>query len=217
MPLVRRVIDALGIPALGCPGYEADDILATIARLSEERGGGCFLVTGDKDARQLITDRVKVYNIRKDVTYDREALAGEWGVRPDQVVDFQALVGDSTDNVPGVPQIGPKAAQDLLKQYGTLDEVLAHAAEVQGAKRRENLQTYGQQALLSRQLVKLDADVPVQIDWDGGRVGVFERERVRRFRFSRAGGPGRHVARQTGPTQAGGRVPLPRGRHTRGL
>jgi DNA polymerase-1 len=96
------------------------------------------------------------------------------------VVDFQALVGDSTDNVPGVPQIGPKAAQDLLKQYGTLDEVLAHAGEVAGAKRRENLQTYGQQALLSRQLVRLDANVPVPIDWEGGRVGVFERERVRR-------------------------------------
>jgi DNA polymerase-1 len=181
MPLVRRVIEALGLPALGCPNYEADDILATLARLTEQRGGQCFLVTGDKDARQLITDRVKVYNIRKDLVYDRDALAQEWGVRPDQVVDFQSLVGDSTDNVPGVPQIGPKAAQDLLKQYDTLDAVLAHAAEVAGAKRRENLQTYGQQALMSRQLVRLDTQTPVAIDWERAKIGGFDRERVRRL------------------------------------
>jgi DNA polymerase-1 len=179
MPLVRRVLDAFGLPALGCPNYEADDILATVARITEERGGQCFLVTGDKDARQLITDRVKVYNIRKDLVYDRDALAQEWGVRPDQVVDFQALVGDSTDNVPGVPQIGPKAAQDLLRQYETLDAVLAHAAEVTGAKRRENLQTYGEQAMLSRQLVRLDTHVPVEIDWQGARVGGFDRQGIR--------------------------------------
>jgi DNA polymerase-1 len=179
MPLVRRVIETFGLPVLSCPNYEADDILATVARITEQRGGQCFLVTGDKDARQLITDRVKVYNIRKDLVYDRDALAQEWGVRPDQVVDFQSLVGDSTDNVPGVPQIGPKAAQDLLKQYGTLDEVLAHAAEVAGAKRRENLQTYGEQALLSRQLVRLDTQTPVEVDWEGGRIGGFDRERIR--------------------------------------
>lgn len=206
MPLVRRVTDALGVPALGCAAYEADDILATIARVTEERGGECFLVTGDKDARQLITDRVKVYNIRKDLVYDREALAQEWGVRPDQVVDFQALVGDSTDNVPGVPQIGPKAAQDLLKQYGTLDEVLAHAGEVAGAKRRENLQTYGQQALLSRQLVRLDVNAPVEIDWQGGRVGVFERERVRRV-LSDFGFRGLAARADTLPGKAGPALP----------
>ncbi len=102
---IQRVIRALGIPALGCEAFEADDLLATVARVTDELGGDCFLVTGDKDCRQLITDRVKVYNIRKDQVFDREALKEVWGIGPEQVVEFQALVGDSVDNVPGVPLI----------------------------------------------------------------------------------------------------------------
>jgi len=172
---IRRVIRALGIPALGCESFEADDILATVARVTDELGGRCMLVTGDKDCRQLITDRVHLYNIRKDQVFDRDALVAEWGIEPEQVVDFQALVGDSVDNVPGVPLIGPKLARQLLEQYGTLEEVLAHADEVSGKKRKENLVTYRDQAILSRELVRLDAHAPVVIDWQGGRVGGLDR------------------------------------------
>ena len=111
---VHRMVDALGIPLLAHAGFEADDIVATVARLTDELGGRCFIVSGDKDCRQLITERVKLYNIRKNEVIDREVLRQEWGVAPNQVVDYQALVGDSTDNVPGVPLIGPKAARDLL-------------------------------------------------------------------------------------------------------
>ena len=136
IPAIRRVIAALGIPALSCESYEADDVLATVARLTDELGGQCFLVTGDKDCRQLITDRVKVFNIRKNEVFDRDALQAEWGIAPEQVVDFQALVGDSVDNVPGVPLIGPKFARQLLEQYGTLEAVLDHAGDVPGAKRQ---------------------------------------------------------------------------------
>ena len=150
IPAIRRVIAALGLPALGCPSYEADDILATIARATEELGGQCFLVTGDKDCRQLITDRVKVFNIRKNEVFDRDRLQAEWGITPQQVVDFQALVGDAVDNVPGVPLIGPKLARQLLEQYGTLEAVLDHAGDVPGAKRKENLLKFRDQALLSR-------------------------------------------------------------------
>jgi DNA polymerase-1 len=178
---IRRLLEAMGIPALGCPGREADDILATIARLTAELQGDCFLVTGDKDCRQLINPRVKVYNIRKNQVYDEHLLAAEWGVRPEQVVDFQALVGDATDHVPGVPLIGPKAAQQLLAQYGTLEEVLAHAQEVTGAKKRENLVAFAQQALLSRQLVRLDVHTPVAVDWNAGRVRPFDRTGVARL------------------------------------
>lgn len=163
--LIRQAIAALGIPALGCPSYEADDVLATVARLTAERGGQCFLVTGDKDCRQLITDRVKVFNIRKNQVYDRDALQADWGVRPEQVVDFQALVGDASDGVPGVPLIGPKCAQQLLEKFGTLDEVLRHPEAAGGAKRQQNLKTFSQQARLSRQLVQLDGHVPVTLDW----------------------------------------------------
>lgn len=171
---VRRVIDAMGIPALDCESYEADDVLATIARETERLGGKCFLVTGDKDSRQLITDRVKVYNIRKNEIYDEEKLFADWGVLPGQVVDFQAMMGDSVDNVPGVPLIGPKFARQLLEKYGTLEAVLDHADEVAGAKRKENLVKYRDQALLSRDLVRLDNNVPVTIDWNAGRTGQID-------------------------------------------
>jgi len=188
---IQRVIRAIGIPALGRESYEADDVLATIARLTDERGGQCFLVTGDKDCRQLITDRVKVYNIRKDEVFDRAALQEEWGIAPEQVVDFQALVGDSVDNVPGVPLIGPKLARQLLEKHPTLEEVLEHASEVSGKKRKENLLNFRQQALLSRDLVRLDSQVPVPVDWNLGRVGHIDRsaanELFQEFGFRKMG------------------------------
>ncbi|MGH7194755.1 MAG: DNA polymerase, partial [Candidatus Saccharimonadales bacterium] len=110
--------------------------------------------------------------------YDAAALAADWGVAPGQVVDFQALVGDPVDHVPGVPRIGPKIAQELLQKYGTLDAVLDHAHEVAGAKRKQNLLEGREQALLSRQLVRLDTHVPIEIDWAHGRLGGFDREQA---------------------------------------
>ena len=172
---IRRVIEVFGIPCLGLESFEADDILATMAGIVDRLGGQCVLVTADKDCRQLITDRVTMYNIRKNQFFDRAALLEAWGITPEQVVDFQALVGDSSDNVPGVPLIGPKFAQQLLEKYHTLDEVLDHAAEVPGKKRKENLLNYRQQAELSRRLVRLDANVPVPIDWEKGRRGGGDR------------------------------------------
>ena len=106
------------MPALFIENYEADDILATIAWQTDQAGGQCFLVTGDKDCRQLITDRVRVYNIRKNEAMDAAKLEAEWGVRPDQVVDYKALVGDVSDNIPGVKGIGDKTA--VLKQLETI-------------------------------------------------------------------------------------------------
>jgi DNA polymerase-1 len=176
---VHRMIDALGIPLLACEGFEADDVVATVARLTDELDGRCFIVSGDKDCRQLITERVKLYNIRKNEVIDREVLRQEWGVAPNQVVDYQALVGDSTDNVPGVPLIGPKAARDLLEKYGTLENILAHVDEVGGAAKKENLKTYREQALLSRKLVKLDAHVPLAIPWRSARPDGCDQARAR--------------------------------------
>ncbi|MCC6493288.1 MAG: DNA polymerase I [Pirellulales bacterium] len=178
IPKIREVIAAMAIPILESPGYEADDVLATIARLCDEAQARCLLVTGDKDSRQLITRHVSVYNIRKDEEYDAAALYGDWGVAPQQVVDFQALVGDKIDNVPGVPLIGPKLAQELLEKYGTLENVLDHADEVPGTKRRQNLIDYREAALLSRKLVELDRNVPIAFDWDAARVGGFQEARL---------------------------------------
>jgi len=178
MPKIREVLAALAIPVLEYPAYEADDVLATVARLCDEAGARCLIVSGDKDCRQLLTQQVAVYNIRKDEEYDAAALLDDWGIAPQQVVDFQALVGDKIDNVPGVPLIGPKLAKELLEKYGTLENILNHAGEVPGAKRRQNLIDYREAALLSRKLVALDRNVPIAIDWEAARVGGFNQARL---------------------------------------
>ncbi|WP_425398823.1 DNA polymerase I [Aeoliella sp.] len=178
IPKIEQLLTAFAVPVIGKPGYEADDVLATIARECDEQGLRCMLVTGDKDCRQLITNNVSIYNIRKNQEFGATELYGDWGIRPDQVVDFQSLVGDKVDNVPGVPLIGPKIARELLETYNTLDEVLANAANVKGAKRSQNLQDYADDARMSRELVRLDANVPVEIDWPSARPGNYDAERV---------------------------------------
>ena len=175
---IRQMLSVFAVPILEVPGYEADDILATVARMTEEAGGDCLLVTSDKDCRQLISDRVKMFNVRKNQLYDAASLLSDWNVRPEQVVDFQSLVGDAIDNVPGVPLIGPKIASELLARYGSLDAVLDHAHEVAGAKRKQNLIDFREQALVSRELVRLDVNVPIAIDWQAARAGGFRLDDV---------------------------------------
>jgi DNA polymerase-1 len=177
IPKIYEVLQALAVPILSCEGYEADDVLATVARLCDEAGANCYLVSGDKDCRQLITDRVAVYNIRKNQVFDAAALRADWGIGPDQVVDFQALVGDAVDNVPGVPGIGAKTAQALLDTYGTLDNLLERAAEIPGAKGKK-LVDHREAALMSRELVRLDAHVPITPDWDASRIGGMDQPRL---------------------------------------
>ena len=173
---IQRMLKTLGVPVLSVPDYEADDILATLARDVEAAGGECVLVTNDKDCRQLITDHVTLFNIRKNAYYDAASLENDWGIRPDQVVDFQSLVGDSTDNVPGVPLFGPKLTRDLIQQFGTLDEILRNTDQVSGKKRKENLERFRDQALISRDLVRLHPEVPLTIDWQEARPGRYDIE-----------------------------------------
>jgi len=179
LPKIQEVLEALGIPVLSSPGFEADDVLATVARLCNELEAECLIVSGDKDCRQLITARVSIYNIRKDAIYDAESLDADWGIRPDQVIDFQSLVGDKVDNVPGVPLIGPKIAKELLAQYDNLDTVLENAENVAGAKRKQNLVEFRDEALLSRKLVTLDTNVPIEPDWNASVVGGVDHARVK--------------------------------------
>ena len=169
MPLIHQAVETLDIGRLSMPGFEADDILATIAAAVEKVGARCLLVTSDKDCRQLLSDRVQMLNIRKAELYGIEQLRATWGIAPGQVVDFQAMVGDASDNVPGVPQIGPKAAQQLLEEFGSLASILENIDRVPGAKRQETLRTNRDSALLSQQLVRLKDDVP--IDWSWTRWG----------------------------------------------
>lgn len=176
----REFLKAVGVPALGVVGFEADDVLATVARTVSELGGETILATSDKDARQLLDDRTSIYLLRKEKFYRAPELLADWGIKPDQVVDFQALVGDSSDNVPGVPLIGPKVAGDLLIKFETLEGVFDAAVGMKG-KRYENIRNGRELALLSRELVKLRTDVPLEIDWDAARLGGVDPERLRRL------------------------------------
>lgn len=178
LPKIHDVVDALGIPTITVPRFEADDVLATLARQCHEAEARCLLVTGDKDCRQLITDHVSVYNIRKNQVYDEVALNADWGIRPDQVVDFQSLVGDKIDNVPGIPLIGPKTARELLVSVGTLEEVLDNPDKARGKKTQSNLREHREQALLSRELVRLDAHVEFDFDWTTARIEGLNSERL---------------------------------------
>src|SRR5581483_8889158 len=126
IPHIHRILEALAVPAVSAAGFEADDVLATLARAGAERGLEVFVCTSDKDCRQLIGDRVRLYSLRKRQPFGREELLADWGITPEQVVDLQTLVGDSVDNVPGVPGIGVKTAAKLLQEFGTLEAILAN-------------------------------------------------------------------------------------------
>ncbi len=166
---IRSSMETLGIPSLGVPGYEADDLLATIANDAEKKGYQVLLVTSDKDCRQLLSDDVKMLNMRKGTTFGVAELMDDWGIRPDQVVDFQSMVGDSVDNVPGVPKIGPKAAKELLNEFGSLDKIYERLDQVSGAARKATLQEHRDKAYLSKSLVALDCNVPLEMNWSGWR------------------------------------------------
>jgi DNA polymerase-1 len=187
--VLRDVIKAFDIPLIEYAGWEADDVIATLTRQAIERGAHVKIVTSDKDARQLLGPQVQIYNLRKNSYLDEAGLLADWGVRPDQVVDFQSLVGDSVDNVPGVPLVGPKKASAMLKEYGTLESVLDNADKVSGEKLRSNLKTYKDQAYLSRELVRLNQALPIEFDWEARRTSnpaVTElQELFRKFGFRR--------------------------------
>jgi DNA polymerase I len=176
IPLILDVIRGFNVPVIEHPGWEADDIIATLAVEAVADGLEVRIVTSDKDIRQLLSPNVLLYNCRKNEFFGEEELKQTWGIRPDQVIDFQSLVGDSVDNVPGVPLVGPKKAQALLEQFGTLEDVLANADKAPGKKLSENLRNFAGQARMSRELVRLRTDLPLDYHWDAARVGEPNRE-----------------------------------------
>lgn len=159
--LVRDATRAFGVPCIEKLGYEADDLIATYARLAADAGARVTIVSSDKDLMQLVNDRVDMLDTMKLKTIARDRVIEKFGVPPEKVVDVQALAGDSTDNVPGVPGIGIKTAAQLIEEYGDLETLLARAAEIKQNKRRENLIEFAEQARISRRLVELDNNVPI--------------------------------------------------------
>ena len=165
--IVKELLAAMNVPVVECEGWEGDDLLGTFAQRGEDAGMRVLLFTADKDAYQLVTERVNVVSTKKGITdivvYDPAAVEERLGVRPDQVADFLGLKGDTSDNIPGVPGIGEKTAAKLIQQYGSLDAVLEHADEVPG-KVGENLRENMDEARASRTVATIRRDVPVECD-----------------------------------------------------
>ena len=167
-PMIKELLASLSIPVVELEGWEGDDILGTLARRGEAAGCDMYLVTGDRDMYQLVTDHVHVVSTRKGLS-DIAIMTPEsvddlyHGITPELVPDFYGLKGDSSDNIPGVPGIGPKKASALIAQYGNLDEVIAHADEVKG-KMGENLRAHIDDALISRKIATIMTDAPIECD-----------------------------------------------------
>ncbi|MEY9720945.1 DNA polymerase-1 [Sinorhizobium fredii] len=168
--LIRHATRAFNLPCIEKEGYEADDLIATYARLAEEAGAGVTIVSSDKDLMQLVTPHVTMYDSMKDKQITIPDVIEKWGVPPEKMIDLQAMTGDSTDNVPGIPGIGPKTAAQLLEEYGDLDTLLSRAGEIKQQKRRESIIANAELARLSRELVTLRKDTPLDVPLEDLRL-----------------------------------------------
>lgn len=166
IPIIKDMVRAFNMPALELPGYEADDIIATLARRFADQGLEITVVTGDKDLMQIVDDRISLLDTMKGKVSRRAEVIERFGVPPEQVLEVLGLAGDSSDNIPGVPGIGEKTASGLIQEFGSIENLLANIDQVKGKKRQENLRAYTDQARLSRQLADLiyDLDIDVRLD-----------------------------------------------------
>src|SRR6187431_1705659 len=177
IPMVHAACEALGVPILTSRSYEADDVIGTLAEKAAAAGFDVVIVTGDKDFFQLVRDGITVYNPKEEGTwYDAAGVKEKFGVRPDQVVDVLALMGDTIDNVKGVPGIGEKGARELITTYGSLDALLEQAANIPGKRYREALLAHRDEALSSRELLRIHTDVKVDFDINNFRYRGPSRE-----------------------------------------
>ncbi|MGA8154242.1 MAG: DNA polymerase I [Terriglobales bacterium] len=180
VPYIRRALDAYRIPILELQGYEADDVIGTLARKAEAESYPVYVVSSDKDMLQLVNEHVHVLNPPKDnLICDPQKVEEILGVPPSKVVDVMALRGDAIDNVPGAPGIGDKGSVDLIKRFGSVEQALDHAAEVEKKTYRESLQNNRNNILLSKQLVTIDCDVPIDLNLEAMKVGAPDVEALR--------------------------------------
>ena len=186
IPKVREVVKALGIPIYEREGFEADDAIATLVGQAEAAGLDVTILTGDLDMLQLVSERTRLMvslrgGIANTVSYDLAKIEERWGLRPEQMLDYKALKGDSTDNIPGIPGVGEKTAAKLVQAWGTLDNLYEHLDEVMPDKLRASLKEYRDQVLESRELMRLVRDIDVELDLSKGGVGDYDRETVVRL------------------------------------
>src|SRR5829696_3501262 len=167
-PHLRPLVEAFGYRNVSVEGFEADDVIATLVEQCKERGIPVMVVTGDRDAYQLVGDGVRIMTTSRGITdtkvYDRGGVVERYGIPPELIPDFIGLKGDTSDNIPGVPGIGDKTAAELLQRFGDLEGVLAHVDEISGAKRQQNLVEHADAARISKELATIVRDVPVELD-----------------------------------------------------
>jgi DNA polymerase-1 len=164
IPWIRKILLAMRIPVLEYPNFEADDVIGTLARRGVQQNLDVAIISSDKDMLQLVNDRVCMINpMKDDLCYDAAETEKYMGVRPDQVADLLALKGDSVDNIPGAPGIGDKGARDLIARFGSVENAMEHAAEVERKTYRESLQNNREQILLSKKLATIHTDVPIEV------------------------------------------------------
>jgi DNA polymerase-1 len=166
IPHILRSVDAFGIWRFELEGFEADDVIATLAHRGVKDGFDIEIITGDKDLMQLVNDHVTLYDTMKDKRVNEAGVVERFGVKPDQITDFLALMGDSSDNIPGVAGIGEKTAAELIKQFGSLENLYARIDEIKQAKRKETLIKEKEIAFLSRELATVHTEVPIEFAWD---------------------------------------------------
>ncbi len=188
MPHIKEFVHAYRIPIFELPGHEADDLLGTIARKAEKSGLEVVIVTGDKDMLQLVNDQVKILNTYKEEILDRGSVAERFGgLGPERVPDVMSLSGDASDNIPGVPGIGEKTAVELIREFGSLDDLYRNLDQIKGAARKKTLQENEQIARLSKDLATIDCHVPIEFDFEAMKVKSPDEERLseffRRFEF----------------------------------
>jgi len=182
IPQVKRLLQAMRIPVLEYPRFEADDVIGTVARRAAAAGCEVVIVSSDKDMLQLVTDRVAMLNPAKDDEwYGPEEVKKFMGVRPDQVADLLALKGDAVDNIPGAPGIGDKGAKDLLERFGTLEAAMQRAAEIERKTYRESLQNHVDQILMSKRLATIATDVPIEFSLEAIRAQAPDEELLKPF------------------------------------
>ena len=165
IPFIKRLITALGIPYVEIPGYEADDIIGTLATWASDQGAEVVMISGDKDLMQLVSSEVHMWDSMKDEVFGPAEVEKRFGVPVSQVVEVMGLTGDSSDNIPGVPGIGPKTAQRLIKEFGSIENLLSALDKVSKEKERKRLEANSEQAILSLALAKIKCDVPLKKDW----------------------------------------------------
>ncbi len=161
LPYIKKVIQGFNLPIVELAGFEADDLIGTMARQATEAGFKTVMVTGDKDFVQLVTEQAHIWDPMKDKTIDLQSVSESYGLKAHQMIDVMGLSGDKADNIPGIPGIGPKTALKLIQAYGSMDNLYAQVATVTPAKQQEKLVRYKDQAFLSKTLVTIDTQVPL--------------------------------------------------------